>query len=140
MHVCVLVACSCHSFCVSCRPSRRVWSGAIASVLTRLAAVRVRASSPLEGTVSASILGSFDFVVAFFTPPAKAPVMLAAARERLVDAPHGTSPHRRVEGMVTFAATMPQRNDAALLVTTVSGVPIQPSLPTCRARRSARPH
>ena len=38
MHVCVLVACSCHSFCVSCRPSRRVWSGAIASVLTRLCA------------------------------------------------------------------------------------------------------
>eukprot|EP00966_Prymnesium_polylepis_P237097 5483717-Prymnesium_polylepis.2 len=43
-----------------------------------------------------------------FTPPAKAPVMIAAARERLVDAPHGTSPHRLIEGMVTFAATMPQ--------------------------------
>ena len=36
-----------------------------------------------------------------FTPPAKAPVMIAAARERLVDAPHDTSPHRLVEGMVT---------------------------------------
>ena len=38
VHVCVLAACSCHWFCVSCRPSRRVWSGAIASVLTRLCA------------------------------------------------------------------------------------------------------
>ena len=27
-----------YCFCVSCRPSRRVWSGAIASVLTRLCA------------------------------------------------------------------------------------------------------
>ena len=38
VHVCVLVACSCHSFCVSCHVSRHVWSGAIASVLTRLCA------------------------------------------------------------------------------------------------------
>ena len=40
-----------------------------------------------------------------FTPPAKAPVMIAAAHELLVDAPHGATPHRRVEGMVTFAAS-----------------------------------
>ena len=75
-----------------------------------------------------------------FTPPAKAPVMIAAALERLVDAPHDMSPHRLVEGMVTFAATMPQRCDGALLATAVSGVPIQTSLPACRARRSARPY
>ena len=57
-------------------------------------------------TVSASILGSFDFVVALFTPPAKAPVMLAAAHERLADAPRGAAPHRSVEGMVDFAPNM----------------------------------
>ena len=34
--------------------------------------------------------------------------------------------------MVTFAATMPQRYDVALLATTVSGVPIQPSLDSTR--------
>ena len=79
-------------------------------------------------------------MVALFTPPAKAPVMIAAALERLVDAPHDMSPHRLVEGMVTFAATMPQRCDGALLATAVSGVPIQTSLPACRARRSARPY
>ena len=38
VHVCVLAACVCHCFCASCRPSRRVWSGATASVLTRLCA------------------------------------------------------------------------------------------------------
>ena len=36
-------------------------------------------------TVKASILASFDFIMTLFTPPAKAPVMIAAARERLVD-------------------------------------------------------
>ena len=38
VHVCVLAACSCHSFCASYRPSCRGWSDAIASVLTRLCA------------------------------------------------------------------------------------------------------
>ena len=38
VHVCVPAACSCHSFCASCRPSRRVWSDANTRVLTRLCA------------------------------------------------------------------------------------------------------
>ena len=38
VHVCVLAACSCHSFCASYRPVCRGWSDAIASVLTRLCA------------------------------------------------------------------------------------------------------
>ena len=58
------------------------------------------------GTVSASILGSFDFVVALFTPPVTAPVMLAAAHERLADVPHGAAPGRSVEDMLGFADNM----------------------------------
>ena len=52
------------------------------------------------------ILGSFDFVVALFTPPVTAPVMLAAAHERLADLPHGAAPHRSVEDMLGFADNM----------------------------------
>ena len=53
-------------------------------------------------TVSASILQSFVFAIAAFTPPARPSLMRAAAAERLAGAPSGAAPHRRVEGLVEF--------------------------------------
>eukprot|EP00966_Prymnesium_polylepis_P254653 5884204-Prymnesium_polylepis.1 len=53
-------------------------------------------------TVSASILPSFDFARAAFTPPARPSLMRPAAAERLASAPSGAAPHRRVEGLVDF--------------------------------------
>ena len=53
VHVCVLAACSCHWFCVSCRPLRRVWSDAIASVVTRLCGGRVKEPTARTGFQSA---------------------------------------------------------------------------------------
>ena len=50
----------------------------------------------------ASILQSFDFAIAAFTPPARPSLMRAAAAERLAGAPSGAAPHRRVEGLVEF--------------------------------------
>ena len=53
-------------------------------------------------TVAATILPSFDFALAVFTPPARPSLMRAAAAERLAGAPSGAAPHRRVEGLVEF--------------------------------------
>jgi hypothetical protein len=59
-----------------------------------------------KGTVQASILSSFDFVVDVFTLPMGALETSAAALPGLVNAPYGSARLERAEIAVAFAANM----------------------------------
>ena len=67
-----------------------------------------------NGTVSASVLGSFGFGHGAFTPPVRSLLTPAAAHKRLAAAPSGETSPRRAESMVAFVNTMLHGRSAAL--------------------------
>ena len=83
-------------------------------------------------TVSASILYSFDIVLAVFTVPAGTPMTPAAANERLAGAPGGAASHRCVEAVVFFRGQHAQRCDSPLDRAVWW---VQQSSRSCRVRR-----
>ena len=98
--------------------------------------VRSRAGQPWKPekgvTVSASILYSFDIVLAVFTVPAGTPMTPAAANERLAGAPGGAASHRCVEAVVFFRGQHAQRCDSPLDRAVWW---VQQSSRSCRVRR-----
>ena len=57
-------------------------------------------------TVTASILQSFDFIIAAFTAPARQLLTPAAAQERMIGAPSGTATHSHFGSFNIFAVAM----------------------------------
>eukprot|EP00966_Prymnesium_polylepis_P255467 5902442-Prymnesium_polylepis.1 len=56
--------------------------------------------------VSASILSSFDFVIAAFTPPVRPLLTRAAAQERMAGAPSGVPTHSHFGSFNFFTVAM----------------------------------